>query len=77
MGRSCDTPPTRKIREVMTQVPITVKQDTCLNDATSILLIRKLRRLPVVDDEGRLVGLLSRGSIVKAALASRKAAANN
>ncbi len=45
----------------------------------SILIARKIRRLPVVDGEGKLVGLISRGNIVKAALSARKAmtASNN
>ncbi|KXZ49688.1 hypothetical protein GPECTOR_20g545 [Gonium pectorale] len=73
----------KKIKDVMTPQPITVRPETNLNDATSILITKKIRRLPVVDAEGRLVGLISRGNIVKAALAARKAtsaaaaAANN
>ena len=39
-----------------------------------ILLSKKIHRLPVVDDNGTLVGVLSRGNIIKAALAARKAA---
>lgn len=65
----------KKVLDVMTPNPICVRPDTCLNDATSILISKKIRRLPVVDEEGRLVGLISRGNIVKAALAARKAAA--
>ncbi len=38
-----------------------------------LLLTKKIHRLPVVDEKGRLVGVLSRGNIVKAALALRKA----
>lgn len=43
----------------------------------SILLEKKVRRLPVVDEEGKLVGVLSRGNIVRAAMLARKAAAQN
>jgi CBS domain-containing protein len=39
-----------------------------------LLLSKKIRRLPVVDMQGKLVGMLSRGNIVKAALALRRAA---
>lgn len=38
------------------------------------MIRKKIRRLPVVDDEGKLVGVVSRGNIVKAALYARKAA---
>ncbi|PNW79198.1 hypothetical protein CHLRE_09g405800v5 [Chlamydomonas reinhardtii] len=65
----------KKIKDVMTPKPITVRPETNLNDATSILISKKIRRLPVVDEHGKLVGLISRGNIVKAALAARKAAA--
>jgi CBS domain-containing protein len=40
-----------------------------------VLLSKKIHRLPVVDGQGKLVGVLSRGNLVKAALAVRKAAA--
>lgn len=40
--------------------------------AARLLLEKKIRRLPVVDPEGRLVGILSRGNIVQAALEARK-----
>jgi CBS domain-containing protein len=43
--------------------------------ARRLLLSKKIHRLPVVDGSGRLVGVLSRGNLVKAALAVRKAAA--
>lgn len=38
----------------------------------SLLMQKKIRRLPVVDSEGKLLGLLSRGNIIRAALAARK-----
>lgn len=43
--------------------------------ACRVLLSKKIHRLPVVDAQGKLVGVLSRGNLVKAALAVRKAAA--
>jgi CBS domain-containing protein len=41
------------------------------------LLDTKFRRLPVVDDAGKLVGLLTRGNVVRAALTIKQAADNN
>jgi CBS domain-containing protein len=63
----------------MTENPPTVQRGTDLDDATRLLLTKRIQRLPVVDDEGRLVGVLSRGSLVKAAMqlrAQAQAAAN-
>jgi len=39
--------------------------------------MKKIRRLPVVDAQGYLVGVLSRSNLVKAALALRSSAASN
>ncbi|MEW5306564.1 MAG: hypothetical protein WDW38_007861 [Sanguina aurantia] len=60
------------IKDVMTASPIVVTANTCLNDATRTLLTKKIRRLPVVDKNGKLVGLISRSNIIKAALDSRQ-----
>jgi arabinose-5-phosphate isomerase len=48
----------RPIREVMTAQPITVALGTRVVDAVEILSRRKISELPVVDGEGRPVGLL-------------------
>jgi CBS domain-containing protein len=44
---------------MMTRDPVTVGPETCLADAAETLLQGGFRHLPVVDDEGRLVGILS------------------
>jgi len=66
----------KKVQDVMTATPIVVKPETDLNEAARLLLSKKIHRLPVVDDGGKLVGVLSRGNIVKAALAMRQASKN-
>lgn len=62
------------VKDVMTKKPITVTPKTDLDSAAQILLNKKIRRLPVLDENGKLVGILSRSNIVKAALLTRKAA---
>ena len=58
----------------MTADPICVRPTTSVADAANLLLRMKIRRLPVVDENGRLLGIVSRGNIIRAALAARKAA---
>jgi acetoin utilization protein AcuB len=47
------------VRELMTPNPITVRPDTPVPDALRLMRERKVRRLPVVDSHGRLVGIVS------------------
>ncbi|XP_042005194.1 CBS domain-containing protein CBSX1, chloroplastic-like [Salvia splendens] len=61
------------ISDVMTLAPLVVRENTNLEDAVRILLVTKFRRLPVVDGEGRLVGIITRGNIVRAALQIKQA----
>ncbi|MBN1138067.1 MAG: DUF190 domain-containing protein [Anaerolineae bacterium] len=55
----------RTASELMTPQPISVRPDTPLLDALQLLLEHRIKRLPVVDDEGRLVGLLGRGGVLQ------------
>jgi len=55
-----------KIRNWMSPDPITVTPDMLLMDAQKIMAEKKIRRLPVVDKKGRLVGLLTRHHIIEA-----------
>ncbi|XP_047983081.1 CBS domain-containing protein CBSX1, chloroplastic-like isoform X1 [Salvia hispanica] len=61
------------ISDVMTPAPLVVRENTNLEDVVRILLVTKFRRLPVVDGEGRLVGIITRGNIVRAALQIKQA----
>jgi CBS domain-containing protein len=56
----------RTAGEVMTANPITVIPETPLLDALRLLLQHKIKRLPVVDAGGQLVGLVGRGEILQA-----------
>ena len=47
------------VRELMTPNPVTVRPDTSVPDALHLMRERKVRRLPVVDSHGRLVGIVS------------------
>jgi CBS domain-containing protein len=56
----------RTAAQVMTQPVLTVTPDTSLVDALNLLLEHGIKRLPVVDGAGRLVGLVGRGGILQA-----------
>jgi CBS domain-containing protein/PII-like signaling protein len=50
----------RQAQEVMTQPAVTIEQDKLVADAVNLMLKKQVKRLPVVDASGRLVGILSR-----------------
>ncbi|KAI5061321.1 hypothetical protein GOP47_0023826 [Adiantum capillus-veneris] len=64
----------KTVGEVMTPSPLVVRGMTNLEDAARLLLETKYRRLPVVDDSGRLIGLLTRGNVIRAALKMKREA---
>ncbi|KAK1269773.1 hypothetical protein QJS04_geneDACA006387 [Acorus gramineus] len=64
------------ISDVMTPAPLVVRETTNLEDVARLLLETKYRRLPVVDGAGRLVGIITRGNVVRAALHIKRASEN-
>jgi CBS domain-containing protein len=61
------------VGDLMTPAPLVVRETTNLEDAVRLLLETKYRRLPVVDSDGRLVGIITRGNVVRAALQIKRA----
>ncbi|WCJ31219.1 CBS domain-containing protein CBSX1 chloroplastic [Euphorbia peplus] len=61
------------VGDLMTPAPLVVRETTNLEDAARLLLETKYRRLPVVDSEGKLVGIITRGNVVRAALEIKRA----
>jgi CBS-domain-containing membrane protein len=55
-----------KVEDVMGFPPITSKADDDIGEVAKILDDRRIKRLPVVDDEGKLIGIISRADIVRA-----------
>lgn len=56
------------VKDVMTENPLTTGPDTPLRQAVTLMRDRKIRHLPVVEDGGRLVGILTDRDIRHAAL---------
>jgi CBS domain-containing membrane protein len=55
----------KRVEDVMSFPPITAKTDDDIGDVANILDDRRIKRLPVVDDNGNLVGIISRADIVR------------
>jgi CBS domain-containing protein len=63
-----------KVQEVMTRNPLTVTEDTPVEEACRLVEQRAIKRLPVVRD-GQLVGIVARADLVRAlAIAVRRVA---
>ena len=58
------------VADWMTPEPYTCAVDASLADARDMMAEYRCRRLPVVDDEGRLIGILSLGDVRQAAPSS-------
>lgn len=55
------------VREVSTREVVTVRSDEDLSEALKLMASYQVRRLPVVDDGNRLVGVLAQADIAQGA----------
>lgn len=53
-------------QEIMSKNPLVAQPATPLMKAGSLMLVKRFRRLPVVDKKGKLVGIISQGDIFRA-----------
>jgi len=58
----------REAADLMSSPAVTVGPDTSVKEIAAIFTAKGLNRVPVTDPEGRLLGLVSRADIVKAAM---------
>ncbi len=62
--------PSRKsgenVGDVMSTPPMTIGPDSDIREVAAVLDARRIKRLPVVDGEGKLIGIISRADIVRA-----------
>jgi CBS domain-containing protein len=54
-----------KVEKIMTPQPLTVAQDTTIGQAARLMLERKVSGLPVVDEKGYLVGIITESDIFR------------
>lgn len=60
------------VGEVMSREPITVSPDKPLREAAQIMHDRSVHRLPVLDSQEKVIGILTRGDIVRAMAANEE-----
>ncbi|MFC1708979.1 HPP family protein [Candidatus Omnitrophota bacterium] len=56
----------KKVCEIMRKEVVTVGPDASLSEVARTIMIGKARRVPVVDREDRVVGIIAREDVVKA-----------
>jgi CBS domain-containing protein len=61
-GKDLDS--TRAV-DIMTQNPVIVKEDTAINEAIELILQKHIILVPVINDQQRLVGVVSRLDILR------------
>jgi len=59
------------VEKIMNLKPVTVKENTPILQAQSLMNLRKIGRLPVVNDKEELIGILTKGDIFRAAVGDR------
>ncbi|MBD2506740.1 CBS domain-containing protein [Nostoc sp. ATCC 53789] len=60
------------VGEVMSKNPITISPDKTLKEAATIMHDRSVHRLPVLDGTDQVIGILTRGDIIRAMAASQE-----
>jgi CBS domain-containing protein/PII-like signaling protein len=53
--------------DVMTPAPVTVSASTTLPAAAEVMVRRRVKRLPVIDEQGTLIGIVSRVDLLRTA----------
>jgi CBS domain-containing protein len=62
-----------KARDVMSKPVISVHPDTPLREVARLLLDKKISAVPVVDNNGTLIGMVSEGDLIRPDRAAREA----
>ncbi len=56
----------KKLSEVMTKGPKTLTAEASLDDVVNFMSAEDLKRVPIVDDAKKVVGIITRSNIIKA-----------
>jgi CBS domain-containing protein len=61
-----------KVQEIMTKDITTIPPDATVEDAMRVMTKSRVRHLPVVEHDGRVVGVLSMGDLVERTIATQR-----
>lgn len=53
------------VGEAMSEHPVTIQGDRPVREAARIMHEKKLRRLPVVDSQSQLIGIITQGDVIR------------
>ena len=59
LGIEMVTPLSMTVAEVMTPVVVTLAEDALITEAAQIMIEKRIHRIPVVSESGRVVGIVS------------------
>jgi len=59
-----------KVKDVMQKDVFTLSKGDCLDVAENIMTLGRIRHLPIIDDKGLLVGLVTQRDLLRASVAS-------
>lgn len=61
------------VEKIMTRHPYTIEADNSILDAAQIMLDKKISGLPVVDEDGKLVGMITESDVFRMLIKQRQA----
>lgn len=61
-----EAPAAEFVSEVMTESVITIKPEATIGEAARVMANQRVKRLPVLEEDGALVGIISRADVVNA-----------
>jgi CBS domain-containing protein len=65
------------VSEIMTAEVVTCRRDATVEDLARTMTERRIRHVPVVDDEGALIGIVSIGDVVKSRISELESERND
>jgi CBS domain-containing protein len=64
LRKGIDLLTTTKVAQVMTKKVLTAGEDTDISEIAKLMSRRKINRVPIVDRDGKLVGIITRADLV-------------